>query len=107
MKSHKEVLPFRNAIPQLPLASPVLLPLAPVPRSAPFGVLNHYCAVPFEAGFQIDSTGGSAKATSITDGDRLVVMHISNIGFGSGAEITCQVVRLSWTTRCCRPVCAA
>ena len=33
MKSHTEVLPFRNAIPQLPLASPVLLPLAPASRS--------------------------------------------------------------------------
>jgi hypothetical protein len=44
MKSHTEVLPFRNAIPQPPLA--------PASRSAPFGVLNRYCAVPFDPGFQ-------------------------------------------------------
>jgi hypothetical protein len=60
MKSHTEVLPFRNAIPQLPLASPVPLPLAPASRSAPFGVLNRYGAVTFDAGFQIDPTGSSA-----------------------------------------------
>ena len=52
MKSHTEVLPFRNAIPQPPLA--------PASRSAPFGVLNRYGAVTFDAGFQIDPTGSSA-----------------------------------------------
>jgi hypothetical protein len=40
---------------------------------------------------------------SSADPYRSAVMHISNIGFGSAAEITSPGSRLSWTTRCCRP----